>query len=258
MLPWRLQNQRNYVWLLLIRLLTLIIVAHAAIILWVFFLYQTLSLKFVCSSHLKASVRPGITKSETIVGLVSKKTVTKHASVSKPVQPPKKVSPDIKKTKKNEKKIVDPPKLVQKQEVKPVKIEQKIEKNSEKIEKKQEIPEKKVQSVPIAEQQAQPIIADEQEPTEKKYISARERDEQQRVSLLQQTISAQWHPPIGLDKAYSCTVTFYVGKQGLAEKIKITQPSGSLLFDMSVRATLKTMPLPLWAQGKMLTITFKE
>lgn len=264
MLLWRLPNQRNRIWLLIIRLVTIVMLIHAMIIFCIFFLYQTTMLQFVCTSNPTAFMHQRFVKHEAAIGLVNRPHAKRVASsfvTPKTVkQSSKKIVPDIKEPKKIEQKAVTPSKPIQKQEVPKPKAELKKEKIEQKAEKKELETEKDSVSVPIIEQnnvQESLSVADENS-AEKKYISARERDEQQRISLLQEIISTQWHPPVGSVKSAFCTVSFVVGATGLAEKVTIVESSKILLFDMSVRSALRTISLPGWARGKLLTITFKE
>jgi len=71
-------------------------------------------------------------------------------------------------------------------------------------------------------------------------------------------IARCWSPPAGIASGTNCIVTVYVTWQGGLERYTIQQPSGVLMFDMSVRVSLKNIAFPRCAHGKEITITFMQ
>jgi hypothetical protein len=75
---------------------------------------------------------------------------------------------------------------------------------------------------------------------------------------LQKEIVQTWKPPIGVSPDCSCDVSFFVTTTGTLNHIKMVQPSGVMMFDISARQALCATKMPHWTYGKTITITFKQ
>jgi outer membrane biosynthesis protein TonB len=146
------------------------------------------------------------------------------------------------------------------------KKEKKIEQHSKKVSPEPDIktvpsPELDKKTEPVVDKQLQhePIAANE--PLAQDNAVYMQQDEYDALVLyeqIQRELIRCWSPPAGIAAGTQCVVTLYVTWQGLLERYTLQQSSGILMFDMSVRASLKDIVFPRVAYGKELTITFMQ
>lgn len=90
------------------------------------------------------------------------------------------------------------------------------------------------------------------------YMNQEEHDMFVMHEQIQHEVARCWRPPLGVTPGTRCVVTFYVSWQGQLESCTVQEPSGILMFDMSVRASLKDMVFPRSFYGKKCTLTFMQ
>lgn len=74
----------------------------------------------------------------------------------------------------------------------------------------------------------------------------------------QQELRSAWNPPVGIAKDKVCQITMHLDWNGKIKQLTIDVSSGILMYDTAARAALYTMKMPLWMQGKSLTISFRQ
>ncbi len=89
------------------------------------------------------------------------------------------------------------------------------------------------------------------------YMNRDEYDAYIMQEQIQQEVARTWRPPLGVAPGTQCVVTICVTWQGAIESYTIKEPSGILMFDMSVRASLKDMQMPRSSYGKEIMLTYK-
>ena len=89
------------------------------------------------------------------------------------------------------------------------------------------------------------------------YMNKEEHDAYVMQEQIQQEVARTWRPPLGVAPGTQCIVTICVTWQGVIESCTIKEPSGILMFDMSVRASLKDMRMPRSSYGKEIMLTYR-
>jgi len=75
---------------------------------------------------------------------------------------------------------------------------------------------------------------------------------------LQEEISSQWKPPVGLAKDLECQISIELAADGTVLKSAVNESSGVLVYDVAARSAVRKINFPRWAYGKEFTIAFKQ
>lgn len=77
-------------------------------------------------------------------------------------------------------------------------------------------------------------------------------------ALIQQEISRQWLPPVGVPKGTECTVRFVISKHGHVKHFEILEKSNMLIYDLSITLVAKKFNFDESLWGKTFTIDFRQ
>lgn len=78
----------------------------------------------------------------------------------------------------------------------------------------------------------------------------------ERCDQLRQELTGSWQPPMGIALPKGCTVSIVVDQFGKTNSIEMIEPSGALMFDISVQSVCQIKQWPQWACNRCLNITF--
>lgn len=259
---WLLQHKnihkRHLLWL---KLFSICLFFHSLFLVWLFLLYKDTAYTYLLSVD---------KKTDYSIAIIFKPVIEHDNKKNTPIRESKKIEDASQKIKnslsvakiKQETLVKEEPKLPAK---KAIEVVPKIDEIKETEHPAQRIEEKK----PKLNLNATKEIIN-QEPVKKEmgnkpnlenafvHNNYKEVEILRCGAQLQKEIVKQWHPPIGVSSDCLCKVSFVVSNKGNIEEMKIIKPSGTMMFDISVKQAIHTMKMPHWTYGKSLVITFKQ